>query len=142
MKTITIKGPESELMTIDPLVDGQVVITGAESMDASDGYHTFAELYDHRIALFIALARVIANQKLEYVWKSKLHSDGTSYEGWFIMGIGKEKGRQITYHLPVDNFDQWDECSFAETLDRAPDFDGHTPNDVVSRLYQLLQYPV
>lgn len=50
----------------------------------SDGYHTFRELYEHRMTLFQALCNVIAhrNQQSDYrvsesqtVWKSKLHSD-------------------------------------------------------------------
>ncbi len=32
------------------------------------------------------------------------------------MGIGKEKGEQITYHLPLS---KWDETNFAETLESA-----------------------
>jgi hypothetical protein len=50
--------------------------------DVSDGYHTFAELYQHRFALFLALCRA-----LEMGWKSRLHADGTMYPGWFIAGI-------------------------------------------------------
>ena len=47
------------------------------------------------------------------------------------MGINKEAGNQITYHLPIDC---WDECKFAETLDKAPDYDNHTSNDAILRL--------
>lgn len=98
--------------------------------EMSDGYHTFNELYDHRIALFIALCRQLGDE----VWRSRLHSDGTGFEGWFVLGINSDPGSQITYHLP-DN--KWDECKFAATLDRAPQFDGHTSADVVSRLGRL-----
>ena len=105
-----------------------------------DGYHTFSELYDHRITLFIALCKKMANN-LEYagedkgfVWRSKLHSDGTSFDDWFILGIGKANGKQITYHLPLS---RWDETDFTETLDKAPDFDGHTSDDVLERLRRL-----
>jgi hypothetical protein len=71
---------------------------------------------------------------LQEVWRSKLHSDGSSFDGWFILGIGKEKGKQITYHLPTV---RWDEVSFAETLEKAPEWDGHTPDDVLERLKAL-----
>ena len=94
----------------------------------SDGYHTFEELYDHRITLFIALARALRTHK---VWRSKLHSDGSSYAGWFILGINDKPGKQITYHLPLS---RWDETDFAFTVDRAPEFDGHTAEDVLKRL--------
>lgn len=106
-----------------------------------DGYHTFEELYDHRIALFIALCK-FACQQTEFnhyipqyeVWRSRHHSDGKRWAGWFIMGINKEDGEQITYHLPEI---RWEECDFAETLDKSPEFDGHKPEDVIGRLGQI-----
>lgn len=105
----------------------------------SDGYHTFGELYDHRISLFIALCSVIPYGKYTdhiRVWKSKKHSDGSMYDGWFIMGINEEKGNQISYHLPIS---KWDECNdpCIVELEFAPEFDGHTSNDVLERLKQL-----
>ena len=51
------------------------------------------------------------------------------------MGIGKEKGKQITYHLPAR---YWHEvCEFAEILEKAPEWDGHTSDDVLKRLASL-----
>jgi len=104
-----------------------------------DGFHTFDELYEHRIRLFIALCRYFIRGKASYdsrnVWISRLHSDGTSFDGQFIMGIGEEKGNQITYHLPIS---YWDECvTMAQELDCAPKYDGHTPADVLVRLKTL-----
>lgn len=107
---------------------------GGDTNHVSDGYHTFGELYDHRIALFIALCRARVTADNDVVWRSKLHSDGTSIEGWFIMGIGIVRGEQITYHLPLD---RWDETEFAETWGQAPEFDGHTSADVLDRLKKL-----
>ena len=104
----------------------------------SDGYHTFDELYEHRIILFIALCKQIDNQPYEgdeyKIWRSKLHSDNTMFDGWFVMGIGKEKGKQITYHLPIK---KWEDIEFAETLEKAPEWDGHTSKDVLSRIAKL-----
>jgi hypothetical protein len=99
----------------------------------SDGYHTFDELYEHRITLYIALCKSLRME--EDIWKSKQHSDGSRIEGWFILGINKEEGKQITYHLPLS---KWDECNFATTLATAPSFDGHNSNDVLERLKNLL----
>ncbi len=106
----------------------------------SDGYHTFGELYEHRIVLFIALCNLIAASGPEYcnlfdtdVWKSKAHSDGSVWDGWFILGIGTLKDHQITYHLPIS---KWDECAFT-ILDRAPEWDGHTSADVLTRLNKV-----
>lgn len=112
----------------------------AEDVDTnliSDGYHTFGELYEHRIVLYILTARLLTQSphyKGKEVWKSKYHSDNTIYSGWFILGIGKKQGEQITYHLPMD---YWADCAFAETLDKAPEFDGHTSKDVLNRLRNL-----
>ena len=107
--------------------------------EISDGYHTFNELYDHRITLYIALCKAIHlscenNGFNNIVWRSKKHSDGSMMDGWFIMGIGKKAGEQVTYHLPLD---RWKETDFAETLDKAPEYDGHTPADTLERLKKL-----
>lgn len=108
--------------------DMKITIEG-EGIKCSDGFHTFDELYEHRIVLFIALCKHFPTR-----WKSKLHADGSSFAGWFIMGIGKEKGNQISYHLPM-RF--WNECEFVTTLDKSPEWDGHTSNDVLKRLSEL-----
>lgn len=108
----------------------------------SDGYHTFGELYEHRIVIYIALCRILANSdysgnhhfETNPVWRSRLHSDGSSFDGWFVLGIGYEKGYQITYHLPES---KWEACGFAETLNHAPEWDEHTSNDVLTRLSGL-----
>lgn len=103
----------------------------------SDTYHTFGELYEHRIVLFIALCNLmteVENPNKPEVWKSKLQSDGTMFSGgWFIAGIYKQKGLQITYHLPIK---YWEQLTVQE-LAKAPEWDGHTPEDVVKRLLEL-----
>jgi hypothetical protein len=100
----------------------------------SDGYHTFDELYSHRIALYIALCRQLNFNSGHTVWRSEKHSDGSKFEGWFVLGIGENRGEQITYHLPLS---RWDECDFAHTLEYAYTFDGHTSADVLERLKYL-----
>jgi len=143
MEKITIEEPRN---IESPSGDNDVIsIEVADLSQVSDGYHTIAELYDHRIALFIALCLLLKRQEdvighipegESFVWRSKYHSDGELAFGgeWFVLGIGKEKGYQITYHLPIS---RWDETNFAETLDRAPEYDGHTSADVLERLKQL-----
>lgn len=126
-----------------------------ERSKISDGYHTFGELYDHRVTLYITLCKALwaidtmgnnfnsfynnftgekgkkpKKENFE-VWRSRTHSNGSYYEGWFLLGIYKEHGNQITYHVPLE---LWDDTDFAETLERAPEFDGHTPADVIERL--------
>ena len=94
----------------------------------SDGYHTFNELYYHRMILF----SVICNQNKLRAWKSQLHYDGTMYEDYFIVGIETDKG-QATYHYHMKD---WEHFKVLE-LDRAPKWDGHTSNDVLERLKSL-----
>lgn len=96
----------------------------------SDGAHTFGELYDHRAKLF----SVICNQDFicEDAWKSKLHSDGTMFPGYFIVGIDTPKG-QATYHYELK---YWNLFKVKE-LDNAPKWDGHTPNEAIERLLSL-----
>lgn len=107
--------------------------------DISDGYHTFGELYEHRITLWIALCRLIAHspayQASFPVWRSQLHSDGSKFEGWFMLGLNQERGEQITYHLPMD---KWELTWFADTLEKAPCFDGHSAADVLDRINKII----
>ena len=109
----------------------------------SDGFHTFDDLYEHRVALFIALCKVYAEtdfsewgRECPDVWRSRNHHSGGSpmYDGWFVMGIGKKKGQQISYHIPVS---EWENTNFAQTLKNAPEWDGHTPEDVIERIKNL-----
>lgn len=129
----------------------ELVVNSTNPGEVSDGYHTFNELYDHRITLWIALLRTINGviklfdspymkkdgwdlTDVKSIWRSKAHSDGSVWDGWFILGTGTEPGKQITYHLPID---RWDECDFAQTLEKAPEYDDHTSGDVLERLKQL-----
>lgn len=133
--------PEDEKESDRTEADKFIKLLKDNSGEISDGYHTFNELYQHRIVLFIKLCEyykwsMVSDPMYDKnpIWRSQKHSDGTSYDGWFIMGINKEKGEQISYHIPID---KWDETDFADTLDKAPEYDGHTSNDVIDRLLKL-----
>ena len=106
----------------------------ADANDVSDGYHTFGELYQHRLALYLKLCEYEHACGRKEVWRSFLHDDKSFYEGWFILGIGSKIGEQITYHLPLS---EWENCEFAKTLKKAPRFDSHTPEDVLKRIREL-----
>lgn len=97
--------------------------------ETSDGYHTFDELYDHRARLF----SVIVRDHRELAWKSRLHNDGTMYDGMFIVGVETPEG-QATYHYDVDPYWGIFDC---EELDRAPEWDGHTPQQAIDRIAAL-----
>lgn len=108
-------------------------VHGGSMGQVSDGYHTFDELYDHRVTLWIALCRVGYEYAQFSPWRSHFHSDGSNFEGWFVLGLTTDFG-QATYHLPEK---RWNECGFAKTLERAPEYDGHTPDDVLSIISRL-----
>lgn len=104
--------------------------------DISDGDHTFGELYEHRYALYIALARQIAARQAGRVWRSKYHANDWPLPDWFLLGIDRDPGAQVTYHLPMRFWEAGD-VDFAEELERAPEFDGHSSADVLARLDRL-----
>lgn len=56
--------------------------------NTSDGYRTFNELYHHRAVLLSVIVKNFAAR----AWKSKLHADGTMYEGMSIVGIVPMQG--------------------------------------------------
>lgn len=94
----------------------------------SDGYHTFGELYYHRMFLFLTVMRAYENR----AWRSKLHHDGTMYDDMFIVGVKTPLG-QYTYHYEMK---YWNEFSDIDELERAPEWDGHQPDDI-TRLISL-----
>lgn len=96
--------------------------------DISDGYHTFNELYDHRAALTAALFKSLPS---DTVYKSKKHHDGTMYDGMFIVGANLPGIGEISYHYDLDPW--WDVFNIRE-VENSPEWDGHTPNDVIERL--------
>lgn len=111
--------------------------------EVSDGYHTFTELYRHRFGLFCALVKAYDSLITPLgptsvrAWKSKLHADGTMFEGHFIAGLTKQTIDQgeihMTYHLPMS---WWDKFKCMERT-RAPIYDGHTSEDVLRRIIDL-----
>lgn len=99
--------------------------------DISDGYHTFGDLYAHRMTLFC----VICNSYPELSWKSKRHfneKDDPMFEGSFIAGVSTKLGDAI-YHIKLD---YWDEFNIPE-IENAPVFDGHKSDEDLERLKSL-----
>lgn len=96
--------------------------------EISDGYHTFDELYYHRMMLFL----VICKQNKEKAWKSYQHHDGTMYDEYFIVGITTKQG-DYSYHYHQRYWHLFD----VKELDKAPEWDGHTPEDI-TRLLSLV----
>ena len=88
----------------------------------SDGFHTFADLYEQRLILSAALAK-----NNPHAWKSKRHEDGSVPfgGGWFIMGFDTDEGC-YTYHYELKDWDLF-QC---KELDKGKPWDGHTSKDV------------
>lgn len=89
--------------------------------NTSDGYHTFRELYDHRVALFVALMK--SHPDISWVTPSRA-------EGWLLAGMNLPTG-DITYHLPISVTQS---LAGVPVYDHPVPFDGHTSADVVDRL--------
>lgn len=104
--------------------------------ELSDSCHTFNELYHHRSLLFLSLCITSFKSK---AWKSLLHHDNEKdpmYSGMFIMGIDTPYG-QASYHFDIDPY--WSMSKGVKELDRAPEFDGHTPDQAIERIFKYAQ---
>lgn len=99
--------------------------------NTSDWYHTFKELYEHRIALYI---RLVNETKYKYKrHKSIFHNDWSNMDWRFI--VMWYVPEQISYHLPLDKR-QLVDCPEQKKADKR---DWHTADDVVNRLKWLDQ---
>ena len=98
-----------------------------KSGEASDGYHTFNELYDFRREYNAALV----NSGIWKAHKSYRHHDGELCfgGGWFIVMIETPFG-QISNHYENK---YWNEFH-CEEKEFADEWDGHTEKDVIARL--------
>lgn len=122
--------PEQVQKLAKAKADGRLVVLPETGIgDLSDGYHTFNELYHHRAILF----SVICNEHPDISWKSKLHHDGTMFDGMFIVGINTPEG-QATYHYDINPY--WDMFRVRE-LEKAPEWDGHTSEQAIERIAGL-----
>lgn len=107
-----------------------------KDFDLSDGYHSFNQLYEFRLLYNAALFNEIHYTETQYGGtvkpvKSWKHSDGELAfgGGWFVVTAQLPKG-QITNHYEEKD---WNLFVIPE-VDTAPEWDGHTPEDVATRL--------
>lgn len=107
----------------------------------SDGFHTFDELYEFRMlyhAAFVGamsgISKVMGLPNLSV--KSLQHSDGEKCfgGGWFIVVTNLPTG-QISNHYEVKHWGLFD----IPAADTPFAFDGHTSEDVVTRLRGYLE---
>lgn len=143
-----------QLVYINGLIQNSA---GVDANDVSDGYHTFGQLYDCRLAYNAVLFNEWATEnshetearlghnammgdtqlpRIKYnVHKSKRHYDGELCfgGGWFIVVAVLPTG-QITNHYKLED---WDKFNIPETDTALVEFDGHTTDDVITRLLTL-----
>lgn len=99
--------------------------------ELSDGYHTHNELYAHRrlLTLHAVHAWLAAGYQVVKSWN---HSDGQPAfgGGWFIIVAQLPGKLQVSYHYEEEHWNLFD----IPEADNAPEYDGHSADDVVSRL--------
>ena len=127
MSTILIPDFQEYTISLNPhnTMDGtrRLKVVTRETGQVSDGEQTFDELYRHRHLLFCGLLYHSNG------YKSRLHHDGSSFDGCFIAGCDLFPGT-IACHLPNS---MWDLCP-VRAIKYAPEWDGHTANDLVDRV--------
>lgn len=113
--------------------------------DFSDGYHTFDELYEARLAYNVALFNEWGKQRgVGYensnnskhdVHKSQRHHDGELCfgGGWFIVVANLPSG-QISNHYEMKH---WDLFRVPISYKCKYPYDGHATGDVINRLKEL-----
>ena len=113
----------AERITEQKAIDDELCKSG----EASDGYHTFNELYDFRREYNAALV----NSGVWKAHKSYRHHSGELCfgGGWFIVMIETPFG-QISNHYENK---YWNEFH-CEEKEFADEWDGHTEKDVIERL--------
>ena len=114
---------------------------GEVNGSTSDGYHTFDELYEFRMLYNAKWFNDLAWYHDEYGQgplpvKSKRHSDGELCfgGGWFVVSVQLESG-QVTNHYKLEDWALFQ----IDEVDEAPEWDGHSPQDVIKRLRSDLE---
>ena len=124
--------------------EGNIEITLPDTGDVSDGWHTFDELYHYRMLYNAGMANELTRH-FQYsnpidvgpVCKSWRHSDGElcfGKDNYFVVVMQLPTG-QVSNHYHGDH---WDLFKVPE-VERAPEYDGHTPQQAAERLEKYLR---
>jgi len=111
-----------------------------EENDISDGYHTFRELYDYRMAYnALWVNEIHKSGKSE---KYKLHKSFRHHDnelcfggGWFIVSLELPTG-QISNHYKSEF---WHLFQIPASEKSILEYDGHTPDIAKERLFKHLK---
>lgn len=126
-----------------------IVIAPVKSVsEISDGDHTLKDLYFARMLLNAALFNEwsgwnFPHKRVRSVQKSKLHADGTMFEGgWFIVmaEVLQRDGsfKQISFHYEIL---YWDLFQINPRV-RAAEWDGHDAQEAYRRIGEFLSLGV
>lgn len=105
--------------------------------NTSDGYHTFKELYDYRMVYNALLVNELARTGEVEVVKSWRHDTGEECfgGGWFVVYMMLPTG-QVSNHYEEKYWDLF-RC---KEVERAPKWDGHTPQDALERMFKFIPF--
>lgn len=134
-----IMNAAGDLFEVD---EGSFVDEFVKPEQLSDGYHTFEELYEFRKLYNAALfnewhkGKYFSDYPRPEVFKSWKHHDGNECfgGGWFIV-VAVLPGGQISNHYKAED---WDLFKIPEVEKAKYPWDGHTSQDVVKRLKEIL----
>ena len=102
----------------------------------SDGYHTFEELYDSRMALTAALFNLLHDRTIARVVKSWKHNDGEPCfgGGWFIVQAMLPNKGQVSFHYPAETWQLFK----IPAVEYADKWDGHGTQQAIDRLLTFI----
>lgn len=114
-----------------------IVSSVRSTLIEADEHHTMTELYEYRM-VFNAYAALFFAEYGKAV-KSWRHHDGEECfgGGWFIVCLSTGDG-WATNHYKAEHWRLFD----VPEVDRAPEWDGHTPAEALARLLTPLENPL
>lgn len=109
-------------------VQAQINLFDWERWELHDWYHTFNQLYEHRVLLFLAWCKNIDHLE-NNVRYSSTNSDWSKRPWWFVAGIGDE----VSYHIPI----KYRELAWRIIRNKLDKWlrDWHNSQDVVSTIF-------
>lgn len=111
------------------------MLTFTKRQHISDGYHTFAELYDFRMMYNSLLFNEWAKYNKYDVHKSLKHHDGElCFGGKYFVVCAMLPTGQITNHYSLND---WDLFNVPVTDTMKYEYDGHTSEMVLERMKNL-----
>lgn len=104
--------------------------------DMNDDYHSMQELYDFRMIYNCLLFNQWYENSVFEVYKSKKHHDDEiCFDGDFFIVVANLPSGQITNHYLIK---YWDYFKIPEYERMKDEFDGHTSQDVLKRLKEVI----